>query len=238
MRINNNHWLKTKPIAHRGLWGKDVIENSLSAYRNAVEKGYPIEIDVYLTTDGELVSFHDKTLKRMTGKDGFIFEKSLAELKELSLSNSNEKIPTFKEVLEVVKGKVPLLIEIKNQPNKKVVNALVSALKDYKGDFAVQSFYPFYLIKLKKLAPTFIRGVLGTESEAKDKGFLTRVMLKRLLLNFLIKPDFISYSYSGLPLKKRKTKNKTVLAWTITDNQTFEKIKTFCDNVIFENFIP
>lgn len=238
MRINNNHWLKTKPIAHRGLWGGDIIENSLSAYRKAAEKGYPIEIDVFLTKDGKLVSFHDRPLKRMTGEEGFIYDKTLAQLKELSLLNSNEKIPTFKEVLDVVKGKVPLLIEIKNQPNKKVVNALVSALKDYKGDFAVQSFNPFYLIKLKKLAPTFIRGVLGTESEAKDKGFFTRVMLKRLLLNFLINPDFISYSHTGLPLKKRKTKNKTVLAWTITDIETLEKIKPFCDNVIFENFIP
>ncbi len=238
MRIKNSHWLKAKPIAHRGLWGKDIIENSLSAYRKATENGYPIEIDVYLTTDGKLVSFHDEKLKRMTGEEGFVYEKSLAELKELSLLGSSEKIPTFMQVLDVVKGKAPLLIEIKNQPNKNVVNALVSALKDYEGEFAVQSFNPFYLLKLKKLAPAFLRGVLGTESEAKDKGFLTRVMLKRLLLNFLIKPDFISYSHTGLPLKKRKTKNKTVIAWTITDKVTYEKTKPFCDNVIFENFIP
>lgn len=238
MRIDNQHWLKTKPIAHRGLWNDKIIENSLSAYKSAIDNGYPIEIDVYLTTDGNLVSFHDQSLKRMTGADGFIFEKSLTELKELSLLGSKEKIPTLQEVLELAKGKIPLLIEIKDQPNGKVVDALVSALKDYDGEFAIQSFNPLYVNKIKKLAPQFIRGILGTEKHAEGKSFLTKFILKHLSLNFLIKPDFISYSFTGLPLSKKKVKSKVVIAWTITNKQTAFEVKDKCDNFIFENFIP
>ena len=81
MRIKKDNFLLTRPIAHRGLWGKGFTENSLSAYRNAAEKGYPIEIDLYLSTDGVLFSFHDKTLNRMTGESGYIYEKTAAELK-------------------------------------------------------------------------------------------------------------------------------------------------------------
>ena len=84
MRIDNNSWLFNRPIAHRGLWGGHIIENSLPAYQNAINHGYPIEIDIYQSVDGELFSFHDKTLKRMTGADGFVYEKTLAELKALA----------------------------------------------------------------------------------------------------------------------------------------------------------
>ena len=238
MRINDNHWLKSKFIAHRGLWNENIIENSIPAYQNAADNGFPIEIDVYITTDGKLVSFHDRPLKRMTGEDGFIYEKSLAEIKELRLLGSEQKIPTLEEVLSIAKGKSPILIEIKNQPNAKVVDALVSALKDYDGEFAIQSFNPFYINRVKKLAPHFIRGILGTECHAKNEGFIKKFLLKHLSLNFLIKPDFISYSYTGLPLSKRKTKNKVVIAWTVADQKTADNVKNYCDNIIFENFVP
>jgi len=129
MRIQKDSWLLTRPICHRGLWGDGVAENSATAYENAARKGYPIEIDLYKTTDGALVSFHDNTLERMTGEKGFIYEKSLAELKSLNLIGTNEKIPTFSEVLEIAKGRSPLLIEIKNQPDKSVVKSVAETLK-------------------------------------------------------------------------------------------------------------
>ena len=238
MRIDKNHWLYTKPIAHRGLWGENIIENSLSAYRNATTKGYPIEIDVYLTTDGHLVSFHDDTLKRMTGADGFVYEKTLAELKELRLLDSNEQIPTLDEILQIAQGNSPLLIEIKNQPNKKVVDALVKRLKDYDGEFAIQSFNPFYMMRVKKLAPEFIRGVLTTSEKSHFKAKFRRWIIRTMPFNFLIKPDFLSVYYDSLPAKKRKGKNKLVLSWTITDKQTEEKALKFANNIIFEHYVP
>ena len=237
MRIDQNHWLKTTPIAHRGLWGEGIIENSLSAYKNAVEKGYAIEIDLYTSTDGVLFSFHDLSLKRMTGVDGNITDFDSEYLNSLRLNGTDEKIPTFREVLYAVNGKVPLLIEIKNQKDEFIVERILDELDEYQGEFAIQSFNPFYINKVKKIAPFVIRGVLGTAKADGEKWF-TKVVLKRLCLNFLVKPDFVSYQHCFLPLPKRKTRKKAVLAWTVKSQQDYDKAKDKCDNIIFEHFIP
>ncbi len=238
MRLNKDCWLNSTPIAHRGLWGGDIIENSLPAYVNAVKCGFAIEIDLYCSSDGVLFSFHDKTLIRMTGTNGFIYEKTASELKKLRLLDSEHTIPTFDEVLNAVDGKVPLLIEIKNQPDSAVVDKIVERLRSYKGEFAIQSFNPLYVKRVKKLAPEFIRGVLGTNEHEKEESAFNNFIIKKMPLNFLIKPDFISYNYKGLPLKKSKIKNKTVLAWTVTNSEIADTVHDFCDNIIFENFIP
>ena len=236
-RIHKNYWLLNRPVAHRGLWGGEIIENSLTAYRNAVEKGYPIEIDLYVTKDGKLVSFHDSTLKRMTGADGYIYEKTLAELKQLQLLGTDERIPTFDEVLEIAENKVPLLIEIKDQPDKTVVEKTVERLKSYKGEFALQSFNPLYIKKVKKLAPSFIRGILATQDAGK-KSAITNYIVKKMPLNFLIKPDFISYDYKGIPKYAKKTKKMPVISWTITSKEIETTVRPFIDNIIFEHYIP
>ena len=238
MRIDKNYWLLNTPIAHRGLWNDKIVENSLSAYENAIKCGFPIEIDLYLTSDKKLVSFHDKDLFRMTGTSGLVFDKTLNELKKLRLLNTQEQIPTLDEVLSMVNGKVPLLIEFKDQPDKDFVKIAVDKLKSYKGEFAVQSFNPLYVNKIRKLAPKFIRGILATESEGKDKSLPVRYILKNMPLNFLCKPDFISYSYSGLPLKKRKYKNRPIITWTVTREEIYQKVRPYSENIIFENFIP
>ena len=236
-RIPKNYWLLNRPVAHRGLWGGEIIENSLTAYRNAVEKGYPIEIDLYVTKDGKLVSFHDSTLKRMTGADGYVYEKTLAELKQLQLLGTDERIPTFDEVLEIAENKVPLLIEIKDQPDKTVVEKTVERLKSYKGEFALQSFNPLYIKKVKKLAPQFIRGILATQDAGK-KSAITNYIVKKMPLNFLIKPDFISYDYNGIPKYAKKTKKMPVISWTITSKEIETTVRPFIDNIIFEHYIP
>ena len=239
MRISSDSWLINRPIAHRGLWGEhiNVIENTLTAYKNAVDNGYPIEIDLYLSTDGVLFSFHDTKLKRMTGKDGLIYEKSSQEIKALRLQNTDEQIPTFDEVLAVCEGKTPILIEIKDQPNKMVVDKVIERLKTYKGEFAIQSFNPLYMKRVKKLAPNFIRGILSHQHETGHTAF-TRFVIKRMPFNFLVKPDFIAVDYKGVNMIKRKTKNKAVLVWTVTSNDIANKVKNDCDNIIFEHFIP
>ena len=236
-RLPKNYWLLNRPVAHRGLWGGEIIENSLTAYRNAVEKGYPIEIDLYVTKDGHLVSFHDSTLKRMTGADGYIYEKTLAELKQLQLLGTDERIPTFDEVLEIAENKVPLLIEIKDQPDKTVVEKTVERLKSYKGEFALQSFNPLYINKVKKLAPSFIRGILATPDAGK-KSAIVNYIVKKMSLNFLIKPDFISYDYKGIPKYAKKTKKMPAISWTITSKEIETTVRPFIDNIIFEHYIP
>lgn len=238
MRLDNGSWLLTKPIAHRGLWGNGLIENSLPAYKNAIDNGFPIEIDLYSSTDGVLFSFHDYNLKRMTGVDGLIYEKTAKELKELRLLDSDEKIPTFDEVLSLVNGKVPLLIELKDQPDKSYIDKVIEKLKNYNGQFAIQSFDPIYIKRVKKLAPKFIRGILATKTYSKHLSFVKRNVVKNMSLNFLIKPDFISYSFEDLPLPKRKTKKIPLISWTLTSQADYERIKPLVKNIIFENFIP
>ena len=237
MRISSTHWLLNIPVAHRGLWGGEIVENSLTAYNNAAIHGYAIEIDVYTTKDGHVVSFHDETLARLTGADGYVYDKTLAELKELNLGGTNEKIPTLQEVLDLVDGRVPLLIEIKTQPDGTIVEKIVEILKNYKGEFALQSFHPIYLIKAKKLAPNFLRGVLSAKTVVHNSA-IKRFIVKNMLFNAFIKPDFISYDYNGLPLKKRIRKNLPVLAFTVLEEDVANLIKPFANNIIFEGFLP
>ncbi len=236
MALNENSWLLTRPIAHRGLWGGEIIENSLTAYKLAADKGYPIEIDLFLTTDGEIVCFHDDGLYRMTGKNAKIYDNTLAELKALSLKGTAEKIPTFQEVLDICRGKSPLLIEIKDQPNDLIVDKTVEILKNYDGEFAVQSFNPFYIKRVKKLAPEFICGILGTHE--KERGRITNYVLRHLCFNFMIKPDFISYHKNGLKFVKRKAKKTPVIAWTVLNEKERNSLPPFVKNIIFENFVP
>ncbi len=236
MKLDKNFWLFFRPIAHRGLWNEFVVENSITAYERAIAHNYPIEIDLFLTKDGHLVCFHDDNLERMTGVNEFIYNKTLDELKGLSLNNTHEKIPTFDEVLELCEGKTPLLIEIKNQPNKNVVKRVVSRLKDYKGEFAIQSFNPFYINEVRKLAPNFVRGVLGSDKTEENLSKIKKFVVKNMPFNFICKPHFISFCYTGFPLKNPK--NLPTLAWTITSQETADYIKDKADNIIFENFIP
>ena len=237
MRIDKNSWLIKQPIAHRGLWGENIPENSIAAYEKAAQNGYPVEIDLYLTKDGEIVSFHDDTLKRMTGKDGYIWNYTYEELRKLRLADSQYSIPRLFEVFKVCEGKSPLLIEIKDQPNGKLlVKKLISALRKYKGDFAVQSFNPLYIAQIKRLAPEIIRGILATNEVGSLKSAIKRHIVKNMSLNFLAKPDFVSYDYKGYPLPDRKVKNKVCLAWTVTSYEIWDKIKPYVDNIIFEGF--
>ncbi len=236
MITDNLKKLISTPIAHRGLFNEEIAENSISAFKNAFKNGYGIETDVYLTKDERLVCFHDKSLLRLFKRDEYIYNLTLNEIKELS-SVGKEKIPTLEELLNATSEKDFLLIEIKNQPNKKVVDKTVEILKNFKGNFAIQSFNPFYIKRVKKLAPNFLRGILSDkypDTESK----LERWVVKNMPFNFLAKPHFISYNYKYLPLDKKKRKSLPVLAWTVTDKETHDKIKPFCDNVIFENFLP
>lgn len=237
MRLNKNSWLIKKPIAHRGLFNSILPENSLPAYQKALDNGFAIEIDVFLTKDNFLVCVHDDNLYRLTGLNKSVWDLTLKEIKKLNILGTEHKIPTLKETLLLCENKTPLLIEIKNQPNKNVVEKVVEELKDYKGEFAIQSFNPLYLIKLKKLAPRFLRGVLSSHAP-QNTSKLQRYVVKNMPFNFLAKPDFISYEHTGLPLKNKKRKNKIVLGWTITTKEEYENAKPHLDNIIFGNFIP
>ncbi len=240
MALDKNSWLINKPIAHRGLWGENIVENSISSYLNAKNFGYPIEIDVFCSSDGVLYSFHDEDLERMTGVKGKIYQTPSSVLDRLMLNGTNEHIPKLTDVLSSVNGKIPLLIEIKNQPDALIVDRVLDALNGYKGEFALQSFNPVYIKQIKKKAPYILRGLLYTtdKDSLKTQNALVRFIIKKMLFNPIIKPHFLAIRVEDLELTKRKKKRYPIITWTVKNKEQLEKIKPFLDNIIFEGFVP
>ena len=166
---NIDKFLKWR-YAHRGLHQKPTVpENSLAAFKAAVEKGYAIELDVHLMRDGNIAVIHDSSLKRTAGYDVKIEDLTISDLEKFKLEESNEKIPTLKQVLELVDGKVPLLVEIKTENNcAAVTKRTIEILKGYEGEYLIESFDPRCILWLKKHAPNIVRGQL-TQNFIKEK---------------------------------------------------------------------
>ncbi len=186
-----------RPYAHRGLWGGDLPENSLGAFRAAAEAGFAIELDIQLSRDGEVMVFHDYTLDRVCGRAGKICELTAAELGNIPLNGiENEHIPTFAEALEAVGGRVPLLIELKGESgNTALVPAALKVLEGYRGLWCMESFNPLLLRAVKKYAPKVLRGLLSTDLlKEKRKGSRPlNFALSAHLFNFLCRPAFLAY---------------------------------------------
>ncbi|MEG1582016.1 MAG: glycerophosphodiester phosphodiesterase family protein [Clostridia bacterium] len=230
-------WIVRTPIAHRGLHREGVPENSLLAFEEAIQKGYAIELDVRQTKDGVLVVFHDDTLGRMTGKDGYISNSNYTDIKDIVLLKSNEKIPTFTETLKMIDGRTPLLIEIKNMNKVGTMEKdMLKELIKYKGEYAVQSFNPYSLEWFKNNAPYIKRGQLSSFFRGEVMGCLKKYALKRMLLNKKVsEPHFITYNINNLPNKYvKKYASLPLLAYTIRDEEQKVKAKKIADNLIFE----
>ena len=232
--------------AHRGLHDESKAENSMSAFRAAKENGYGIELDVRLSKDGELVVFHDETLTRVTGNEGLVKDFTSEELAEMKLSGTDEGIPTFREVLELIDGSVPLLIELKELTSESgLAEKFVELIKDYKGDYIVESFNPMTVRRMKKLRPDILRGILSTTytKDEKHKGKILYYLAEKLLLNFYTRPNFISYYHEGYTVRNlgfiRRVFGTPLLTWTVKsqaeENAAYEH---GFDTVIFEGYIP
>ena len=233
-------WLVKTPIAHRGLHNDDIPENSLASFENAIKHNYAIEIDLRMTSDGHVVVFHDDNLGRVTGSSGYVNKTKLEDIKKLRLSKSNEKIPTLEETLELVAGRTPLLIEIKNM-NKigEMEKAVWSVLAKYRGEYCIQSFNPYTLEWFKEHAPQVKRGQLSCFFKKADIGAVRRYALKRLWLNKISEPNFIAYNIDDLPNKYvRKYRDLPLLAWCVRTLEQKEKAIKYADNIIFENIDP
>lgn len=240
MAVDMYDFLTQTPIAHRGLHGDGIPENSFAAFRAAIEHGYAIETDVRFSADERLVVFHDDDLLRMTGDERTVEECTASQIKRLRLEGTEEQIPLFSELLKLVGGKVPLLIEIKNMKGvkpKKIAAALQKALEGYTGEFAVQSFQPFYVKAFKKLRRDVPCGVLGTAEKDAAKGFRAYT-IRTLCFNFTVHPDFISYRKEDF-LRRRVLRFKgPKLAWVVHSEKEENKIRKVADNIIFEGYLP
>ncbi len=182
-----------RPYAHRGLWNDEVPENSLAAFARAVSHGYAIELDVQLSKDGTVMVFHDYTLARMCGEEVRLSDLTATELAEKRLLGSAEHIPTLAEVLALVDGRVPLLIELKGESTSLMLCApLAKLLDDYHGPYMIESFNPMLLRWFKKHRPQVLRGLLSTNliKEKRDGSRVLNFLLSSLLLTFLCRPAF------------------------------------------------
>lgn len=234
-------------FAHRGLYDNNdrFPENSMAAFERAVQNGYGIEMDLQLTKDKQVVVIHDYDLKRVAGKDIKIGEQTYEELKSHILFQSAQQIPLFQDVLAMVNGRVPLIIELKARRGyQELCLKTWELLKNYQGLYCIESFHPLVVFWFKKNHPFIIRGQLSSNfarEQLKDSKII-QFVLTNLLLNFVSKPDFIAYNYQykknfSLILCKSLYKVKTA-AWTIkSQRQLEENIKDF-DIIIFDSFLP
>lgn len=231
--------------AHRGFHDNktDAPENSLKAMQLAVENGYGIELDVQLTKDEKVVVFHDGNLKRVCGVDAKVNSMTYEELQNLPLFHSDEKIPLFSEVLKVIDGKVPLIMEVKMVNTKTRVCELAGKeLENYKGVYCMESFHPFAVRWYKKNRPDVVRGQLSAnfKKEGKKEG-LQEWLVHMLFVNVLGRPDFVAYSHKSANNVSRcltRMFGATAVAWTICSQEELDRNKNKFDLFIFEGFRP
>lgn len=231
--------------AHRGFHDNktDAPENSAKAMGLAVEKGYGIELDVQLTKDEKVVVFHDATLKRMCGVDAPVNSMTYEELQQLRLLHTEEKIPLFSEVLKIIDGKVPLIMEIKMVNAKTRVCELANKeLENYHGVYCMESFHPFAVNWYKKNRPDVARGQLSANfGKEGEKEKFQEWLVHMLLTNVLARPDFVAYSHkSAGNFSRRLTRvlGATAVAWTIRSQEELDKNRNNFDLFIFEGFVP
>lgn len=232
--------------AHRGLHDNEgeAPENSMKAFAKAVEAGYGIELDVQLTRDNIPVVFHDFTLERVCGAEGKVKDYTFEELQQFSLCKTEEKIPRFEDFLALVKGRVPLIVELKVEWTDISVCPIADALlRKYKGVYCVESFNPLALIWYRKNNNRVMRGQLSDAffMEEGMKGILYFI-LEHLLLDFMTKPDFIAYNHKYHWSLSRQICHKLygnlAVAWTIKSQEELEAREKDFELFIFDSFIP
>ena len=232
---------KQRNFAHRGLHKRDksIPENSIAAFERASRYGYGMELDVQLSKDGEVVVFHDDTLNRVYGVDSRVDEKTLAELRQLSLCGTKETIPTFAEVLKTVRGRGALIIELKNgRRNKELCEKTYALLRRYSGDYCIESFNPFIVRWFKRNAPEVMRGQLANPPSAYNGEVnpVTGFLLGNVLLNFLGRPQFIAYKLAEKPFCVRLSELLGAMKICWTSHEWLNEKGH--DAVIFEYYRP
>ncbi len=232
---------------HRGLHSPGVPENSLAAFRAAVEHGYGAEFDLHLLKDGTLAVIHDSKLMRTTGLEGKVEDLTAEDLKHCFLEGTDQTIPTFDEVLKVFSGKTPMIIELKPDGGNHagLCAAACKAMEGYEGIWCMESFDPRCVHWLKKNRPDIIRGQLSENYLKKPQSKLPLILkfiLAFHLENFLCKPDFVAYDfYTRKVLSNwlcRKFWKLEIVTWTVRTPEDHEIAVNEGWIPIFENYLP
>ncbi len=241
------HWLTAKPIAHRGLHdaGAGVPENSLTSFEAACRTGYPIEMDVQITADGEAVVFHDYELERLTGSAGRVAELVWRDISTYRLAGTGEAIPSLSQALDLVDGRVPVIVEIKNPGRRsgRLERAIHTKLIRYDGAHAVSSFNPISLAWFARRAPQIPRGQNVTHFPLSNHHYPwpVRTALKHMAFNPISKPHFVVFDHRALPNRaasRARRRGLPLLAYTIRNDRERTATENHVDNYIFENFRP
>lgn len=242
-----------RPLAHRGLHAlKDGRpENSLAAFRAAIEHGYGIELDLQLSSDGVAMSFHDYQLERLTGEHGFVRELTRAQLVGLTLTGSQEHVPDLDQVLELVAGRTALLIELKDQDgalgpsNLGALEASVAdSLRGYDGPVALMSFNPHTVAELARVCPDHARGLVTCAFDPVEWPFLTpegREPLRRMEGFAPADASFISHDVRDLEapaVAAIKEAGHPVLCWTVRTAMAEARARRIAANITFEGYLP
>ena len=232
-------WIEDyKLIAHRGLHDNATAapENSLPAFERALARGVGVELDVHITLDGELVVLHDRALKRMTGADGLVEDWTWEELRSLRLLGTDCRIPRLGEVLALLDGQVPMILEIKNdcKPNLgRLESRLMEMLARYPGKLILESFNPSVVAWLRQHAPRYVRGQLACANPDWEK----QLYVKHLMFNPVTAPQFIAYDIDEIDWRLRLACNRhgiPLLGWTVKTPEQLDKARRLCDGIIYE----
>ncbi len=229
-------WLLAAPIAHRGLHGADIPENSIPAYEKAIEIGFNIEIDVHLSKDNQIVVFHDDNLKRVCGVDKKIRNCTVEELKTYRLKGTDCTIPTFDEFLALVDGKVGILCEIKGilPWDLSIVKATVERIKTYKGNIAIQSFNFGPVIYARRHSDRPFGSLCTWRGHNHMVDFLGKLWVTKLT-----KPMFIAYDVrdilGGNKYVEKARKTTPIITWTVNNTEKLACARKCADNIIFED---
>jgi glycerophosphoryl diester phosphodiesterase len=242
-------WLTARPIAHRGYHDAAAgrVENTLPAAEAAIAKNFAIECDLQRTADDRVVVFHDDTLDRLTTATGPVERKPLTELRAVAFRDADAKIPTLEELLDLVDGRVGLVIELKSSftGDRRLEAATAAILADYAGPAVVMSFDPASMTAMRRLAPALPRGMLGDKFRAADWPTLTPVQrwtCATFAMAPAVLPSFVSYDVNALPasipLALRHFFRVPLITWTVRTPEDRATAKAWADQITFEGFDP
>jgi glycerophosphoryl diester phosphodiesterase len=229
-------WLTGRDYAHRGLHGSDAPENSLSAFSAAISRGFGIECDVQQTGDGQAVVFHDWELDRLTGERGPVGGRGAADLAQIALGSGTDRIPRLRDMLGMVRGRVPLLIELKTKAERRIAPLCLAVrreLEGYAGAAAVMGFDPRVCAWFRRHAPRTVRGLVISEEGARTASGSVR----RHLALWQAKPDFLAYDVRDLPspfAAAQRRRGLPLLTWTVRNQALRQRAADCADAAILE----
>nr|WP_042180767.1 glycerophosphodiester phosphodiesterase family protein [Kibdelosporangium sp. MJ126-NF4]CEL14572.1 Glycerophosphoryl diester phosphodiesterase [Kibdelosporangium sp. MJ126-NF4]CTQ88937.1 Glycerophosphoryl diester phosphodiesterase (EC 3.1.4.46) [Kibdelosporangium sp. MJ126-NF4] len=237
-------WLLSDPIAHRGLYdAEEFAENSSAAFRHAIDLGVPFEFDVQLTSDGHPVVVHDRDLTRVVGSSTPpVSELDLHQTRQLPVAATGQPIPTLDDVLEVVNGTVPVVVDVRRwraSGDSGLEQAVAARLRRYSGEAAIQSFDPIAVHRLRKLLPE--RPVGQISGGLASVGPILRAIGRTMVTNLITRPQYIAYELSELPttfVSFWRSRGLPVIGYTAHSDEEEHRAKDLADNVFFSGYLP